>query len=986
MKKILLFLALTVCVGGGGVFSQVKTVTGTVMDQNGNQVPYASVTVKSSRVGTVAKEDGSFLLNLPPGAKSIVVSAIGMADREIAIGAASKILVLLSYKEADMEDVVTVGYGSAKKVGNVVGAVARVGGSALQNRPTGNVLDALQGKASGVQVYVSSGEPSALASVRLHGSGSLGAGPTPLFVIDGIPVDASTLRSLSPNDIEDLTVLKDASAASIYGSRAANGVIYITTKKGKAGESATITINSQYGVSNIINVGFFDKFFNSKQLTDYWLETKYKTQAQIDDIIAKYPYDTKWSKVYYKENVPNFQTDVSISGGAGKTKYYVSGGYLKNNGLAYRSGYERYTMRSNLTTTAKKWLQLGLVVSGSIEKYNTNPYGGANANRGLGLLAQPFYSPVDDKGKNYELIPGWNRYHPQYLSDKNPSDMTLIRLTPAGYIQITPIKGLTLETHAGVDFYDSRETSHRLPSYIGSLNNGSTSESFGRSVRGAFTNTAEYVRKVNDVHSITALAGTEYIDYVGTGFSATSAGQTDDRLILLNNGPSNRDVSSYKVEHAFNSYFGRLEYNYNSKYFIEGSIRNDASSRFGRNHRNAQFWSAGVMWNVKKESFLKDVNWIQNLKVKISTGTSGNSDIGDYQSLALVSTNQYSDQTGWNINTPGDPNLTWEKQRLTNFTIDFEVLGRARVAFELYNRVTKSMLVNVPYPYTSGFSSITKNVGSLQNRGIDLSLDVDVLKTKKTIITPYVRFNYNKEKVLELFQGRQYWVIPNTGISWAVGQPRTYFFPVFNQVNPETGMPEWYLPNENPDEIVKSRFDKSKTTSTFSSGALQQSTGLKRYAPINGGFGLSASHLGISLQADFAYSLGKYLINNDRYFFENPTQFPGFNQWRTITDYWKNPGDRTRFPKYGVQFTQFDSRLIENASFVRLKTLSLGYSLPKSLLDKTHFFKEIKIFVIGRNLWTATKYTGPDPEVDSNLSLGAYPNTKQYGAGMQLQF
>ena len=289
-------------------------------------------------------------------------------------------------------------------------------------------------------------------------------------------------------------------------------------------------------------------------------------------------------------------------------------------------------------------------------------------------------------------------------------------------------------------------------------------------------------------------------------------------------------------------------------------------------------------------------------------------------------------------------------------------------------------------PFTSGFSSVRQNAGTIRNSGIDVELSATVWKSKNTNITPFISFNYNKNEVTGLFDGRDYWVVPNTGVSYVIGQPVTFLYPIWAGVNSQTGLPEWYLPNTDPDKFVYTNKDKSRVTSTFSTAALQQGTGIQRYAPFNGGFGFDADYKGVYLNANFSFSSGKYMINNDRYFFENPNQFPGFNQAATILDYWKNPGDVARFPKYGEQFTQFDTRLIENASFMRLKGLTIGYSLPNSILDKTKVIKGVDISITGRNLWTLTNYSGPDPEVDTNVSLGANPNTKQTVVGIKFKF
>jgi len=985
-KVALLFLVSFITLG---LFAQNKVVKGVVLTkEEGTPLSGATVSVKGSKVATATGVDGKFSFSVPANATTLTVGFVGYLNQDVKISSGD-IRVALEQDSRDLGEVVVVGYGTGKKVGSVVGSVEVVSGKVVQDRPLANAFDALQGRVAGLQVYTSSGEPSQTSSVRLHGVGSLGASSTPLYLLDGIPVDGGTIVSLNPNDIESISVLKDASSTSIYGSRAANGVIYITSKKGKAGRPAEIRVSTQYGLSNLANENFFNQFMNTKELTDYWIETGFRSQAQVNALLAQYPFDTRWHKTYYRNNQPTTQTDVSISGGAGKTGYYISASYFNQQGLAFRSGFKRYTLRSNLNTQVNDWFSMGLNLYLGSDDRETNQYGANSTNRGLSLLAPPFYSPNDPStNKRYEFIPGWGRYHPEYLEEKLPGFANNVQFNPTGYLQFTPIKNLTIKTQAGLDAYDYRASSKQLPSYIASPNNGNASESFTRGVTKTFTNTAEYKFNISNLHNFTALIGTEYIDNTTTDFFGSSTGQSDDRLMLLGAGPNNRNAGSGLSEYAFTSKFSRLEYNFDSKYFVDLSIREDASSRFGKDNRTANFWSVGGMWKAIKEDFFARSKWLTDLTFNASVGTSGNSSIGNYQSQALVGTNLFDGGNGWVVSTPGNSGLAWETQQTATLGVDLSIKNRLRLDVEYYIRNTKNMLISVPYPFTSGFSSITSNVGTLSNRGVDFELEFDLFKntSKKAFVTLTTNFNYNKNEVTELFQGKQYWIIPNTGVSWAVGQPVSYFYPVFYRVNPENGFPEWFKPNADPNQIVTSRQDPKDVTSTFSPAALQQNTGIERYPRLNGGFGLSAGYKGFSLQADFAYSSGKYMINNDRYFFENPNQFPGFNQSRVIMNYWKRPGDIARFPKYGIQFTQFDSRLVEDASFLRLKTLSIGYDVPKNVLDDLKVVKGAKFFLISRNLFTWTKYSGPDPEVDSNIGLGTNPNTRQSTVGIELKF
>jgi TonB-linked SusC/RagA family outer membrane protein len=806
--------------------------------------------------------------------------------------------------------------------------------------------------------------------------------------MDGIPIDPGTVISLNPNDFETVSVLKDASATSIYGSRAANGVIYITTKRGSPNRPATITFQQQYGQSKLANTDFFDRFMNSKELADFFVASGYRRRGQMDTTLMTYPNDVKWVDYFYKENAPLYQADLSVSGGGGKTSYFLSGGYLKQEGLAYRSGFKRYTLRSNVNTSVNNWLKMGLNLFFGSDQRQTNPYGSNSTARGLGLLAPPWFSPIDPTtGKQYDgVIPGWGANSPAYLESKVYSTEKNVQFNPSGNITITPIKNLTLKTQAGIEAYDFTRNSGTLPSFNNYAGSGSSNEYFSRGVTSTITNTGEYKFGIAADHNFTVLLGQEYIASKTTELSAGSTGQADDRLILLGNGTGGFSASTTKSEYGYLSYFSRLEYNLRNKYFIDGSFRQDQSSRFGKANRTANFWAAGAMWKAKQEPFFYDMKWLSDLDLKVSYGTQGNSSgIGNYASQAQVSSINYAAASGFGVSTAGNPQLGWEKQSLLTLAANLSVFSRIRLGLEYYDRVTENMLVSVPYPFTSGFSAITENVGSLKNTGFDITLSGDVLSSKKAYITPYINYNYNKNEVTELFQGKEYWIVPNTGVLWAVGKPVSYSYPIFAQVNPQTGNPEWYLPATG--KIMDTKRDLSSVSTTFSSAVLEQNTGIKRQPPVNGGFGMTAGYSGFFTNIDFSFSKGKYMINNDRYFFENPRAFTGYNQYRTVNDFWKQPGDVARFPRVGVtNWTQFDSRLIEDASFVRMKNVTIGYTLPESILARTNFIKGTKFYITGRNLVTWTKYTGPDPEVDSNIGLGTNPNTKQIAVGLDITF
>lgn len=974
MKKIRLVLAILVLLAGNVLNAQVLRVTGIVTDASDNSpLTGATVKVKGVNAGVICGVNGEFAINADKNAV-LEVSFIGMKTLEVPVNGRAVINVQLQSDAVLLSETVIVGYGTAKKVGNVVGTINQVNSEKIQNKPVANVMDALQGQVAGLQVYTSSGEPSATSSVRLRGVGSLTAGNTPLYVLDGSPIDAGTMVSLNPNDFESVTVLKDASATSIYGSRAANGVIYITTKRGRIGEDAKVSFNAMYGISSLANKNFLSPM-NSEQLLAHQLEYKIITQARHDELKAS-GHDTRWVDYFFRDNAPTYQGDLSIQGGGGRTMYYVSGGYFKQDGTSPRSVFERYSFRSNIESQVKKWLRIGANLSGGYDERQNSGYTYQASNSLAGgifgtMLRQPYYNPYGDNGEILDFIPGINAYSPYYLLAKQPSVGKNIQFNGNAFIQITPMEGLTIKSQAGMDAYDYRSSSKRLPSYAASLNNGRVSESFSRGVTRTITNTVEYKFDINNRHEISVLAGHEGIDYYYEAFGASTTGHTDDRLVLLTSGPTNENPSHSKAEYAYLSYFARADYNLDGKYFLDLSVRNDASSRFGRDNRSATFYSVGAMWNMKSENFLKTVAFLTKLNLKASIGTTGNSSIGNYDHLALVGTNQYNGQTGWAVSSAGNPELGWETQMLSNIGVNAEFFDRIRLELDYYIRTTQNMLMSVPVPYTSGFSAITANVGSMKNSGIDLSLGVDVIRTKNTYFGINKTFNYNKNEITKLFYDLNEWVVPNTGVGYVVGRPVEFYYPVYAGVDPTDGMQTWKVPGT--DQVTK----------TFNSAALQQMTGKPRYAPISGGLSLNFSWKGIGLVADFSYVLGKYIVNNDRYFGENPYNFRGYNQSSRVLSMWKQPGDITDMPKFG-QVMQFDTHLLENASFLRMKNITLSYTLPKNLINGV--FSNVKFYASGRNLFTVTEYLGADPEIDSNLTYGAYPNSKQVNFGVQLAF
>ena len=604
--------------------------------------------------------------------------------------------VILKPDTETLEEVVVLGYGSGKKIGSIVGSVAKVNSEKLSAKPVANAMDALQGQVSGLQVYTSSGEPGSSSSSYIRGVGSLTADNEPLYVLDGTPVSSSVMVMMNPNDFESVTVLKDASATSIYGSRAANGVIYITTKRGKIGEKAVITASGNYGTARLARR--VSNPMNSTELLNYQLSHGIIKQETYDKYINS-GIDTNWEDYFFKDDAPTYQANLSIQGGSNKTMYYVSGSYYFQDGITPRSEYNRYTFRSNLESRPTDWLRFGANFGATYDEQQTSLFtyqGSNNLNGGIfGTILNPtYYNPYGEDGSKLDVIPGLNRYSPYYLSDKQPSSSNTAQLDGTAFIQLNPIEGLTIRSQFGIEAYDFRQTSKRLASHPNATQGGYTYEAFRRNAKLTITNTAEYNFKIKDIHDFTILIGQEGIKNDYQRFGSETTGQSDDRLSMLEAGTAatllgadENDLYTYQ----FLSFFGRINYALNDKYFADFSIRNDASSRFGKDNRNAIFMSGGLMWNMKKESFLEDVNFLSDLKLKASIGTTGNSSIGNYDHLALVGTNLYNAQGGWKINTPGNGDLGWEKQTLANIGIEASFWNKYRIELTYYNKKTSKI-------------------------------------------------------------------------------------------------------------------------------------------------------------------------------------------------------------------------------------------------------------------------------------------------------
>lgn len=990
MNKRIVLMGAVLLLTAATAFAQ-HPVTGRVTDSHGQPVVGASVRVAGTKVRTVTDANGNFTLpDVPANARQIQVSYIGMNTTTVNV--AGNVQVVMSDNE--LGEAVVVGYGTARKLGTVVGSVTTVGGEVMVDKPVVNVIDALQGQVAGLNILNSSGDPGAAItsegySASIRGIGSLSAGSTPLFIVDGVPTSSSVLGMMNPNDIENVTVLKGASATSIYGSRASNGVIYITTKKGSLHEKARVTVGQTIGWSGLARR--LGNPLSANELLE--LQREYGLISGADYIAAKQEgVNTDWQDYNFRSNAATYQTNVSIQGGNERTSYFTSASYMKQDGITAASSFERITFRTNLESKPKDWLTYGVNLSVSYDDRRASDvtFNGSNYINGgslQGIIASPLWNPYDENGNKadkYDTQQGIF-YSTEYMASKNPLFTNDLRSVSSGFINISPVKGLNLRSQLSVDALATRSTRKLYPSYEVAAGVGSVSESYSRSAVFTITNTAEYKFSIGNVHNFTLLAGQEGIKGTSETLSANTTGQVNDRITTLGNGLEiNSLPSSSESEYQYLSFFGRADYGYADKYFLNFSVRNDQCSRFGSNGKSAMFYSGGAMWDIKREPFLADVKWLDELQIRADVGSTGNSSINNYAHLELAGNTQYGGNYGYTYASTGNVDLKWEKQVQTSVGFSARLFDRLDLTFSWYDRVSKDMLLDVPIAYSTGFSSKPENVASMSNRGIEVEFKVDVLKGRGWFLSLRGNYSYNKNKITKLFRGLDEWFYSGTGIIYIKDEAVQFYMPIFAGVDKETGEQMWYKEGCKGDVVYE--YDPETMTKDFDEAPLQ-ATGKKRFAPHNGGFGLTAHWKGLTLSADFNFTLGKYLVNNDRYFSDNPYLFMSsyYNQDKAVLNMWRNPGDLTQEPRYG-ETRQFDTHLLENASFMRMKNLTLSYDLPQAWMQATRFFDNVRLSFTARNLFTVTKYSGNDPEIDSYNALGAYPNTRQYSIGVEVSF
>lgn len=961
--------------------AQGREVTGTVTSAaDQSPLPGVNILVKGTTVGTVTGADGKYTLEVPEGNETLVFSFIGYSSKEVAIGGRSQIDMALEEDVQNLEEVVVVGY-STKKQSELSSSVSVVSGNELRDVTTNNVESLLQGKAPGLIVSSGSGSPNASPSVVIRGSSSITADSDPLYVVDGIIGGTA-----NPNDIESITVLKDAAATGLYGSRAANGVIIITTKSGDPGKTR-VNFSATTGINNA-TMGNFE-VMNSAQLLEYHRSFWDPATVERDRPMSLLNQDTDWMDLAYRTgHTQNYV--LSVSGGSDKTQVYVAGNFFKEEGTIYHSGRKVYNFRTNVSHNLSDKLKMTLRVNADFVKSEDE----ASGNYGALVLStrnMPWDNPYNPDGtikmgteegwigrENDNFLHGW-----QYNFDKTregslDGDLNLeYFITPN--LSIASYNRASYSNSKSSLYYDVRskagrglgslQDDTRYSSKLITSNRVNYEKSFGKNTFNAI-GVLEAERNFSDRNSL-------YGEGLPPGLHVMN---TASAIIRSEDDPG------YTSENAFNKGLVQVDYNYDNRYFIVGSFIREASSRFGANNRAANFYTLGTSWILSNEQFMQENTLFNLLKVRASYGSTGNAQIGNYQTLGLYSYSaQYASIPASVPSQLANPDLTWEKAETYNFGVDVGLFNRILLNVDVYDKTTAALLLEVQKPYTSGYESVIRNVGSVRNRGLEFNLTTQNLTGDFKWETNF-NIAFNRNKVLELDKGND--IVDDDQIIRVGEDMNSWYLRKWAGVDPANGDPLWEIITEGPNGTKE-----VSTTNKLSEATLQI---VGNYTPdFTGGMQNTFSYKGFQLSAFINFVSGNLVYNRSRGSFDSDGAYETSNDMVPAKGWtrWQKPGDIATHPKavFGgnLNSNKISSRYLEDGSYIRLRNVRLTYTLPQQLLLNLKL-SNVSVFVSGDNLWTGTKFSGMDPEVSLGPGGGnssyKYPISKRLLFGVNLGF
>lgn len=1060
-KKQISLLLMGVFFVSSMLMAQVRDVSGKVTDAaNNNPVAGVTVKVKQTDVATATDINGNFTIRVATG-NDLVFTAVGFESKEVSVTQGNIYNVSLNPGGSqNLDEVIVVAYGTAEKK-TFTGSAATVSARDIKDANVISFENALTGKLPGVQITNTSGQAGSTPTIRVRGIGSMNASNSPLYVIDGVPAVSGTvgqlgdyiytsnnvMNSLNPNDIESITVLKDAAAASLYGSRAANGVIVITTKRGKIGKP-TVNLRSSIGFTpswatdNYEAAGVQDQVnmlyqvFHDYRTSAGWTEaaastdalnrlnTKFRQHGYYFEVNSPNLYENVNIKgmtdgmvnregTYFDWNEAMFRTgiyqnnDLSVSGGNENSRYYTSLSYTKDKNRVVINEYERISGRINLTQKVASFLESGtnITLSHNLQEgYNDTRNLGGNYYLQSRNLLWPLYWPTDYKtGQPFTSRYGSYAYNPVYHENEWDNGSKITRLNATQSLSARLFESLVLKT---IFSYESNNVKDHIyyssNHYNGVTSVGSISEMSTVYNKMVTSNTANYNKKFGE-HGIDILAGfeaeknkTDYQRSTGTNLPSTAVPTVATA--------GERDANAYSWGYNLMSYLSRVEYSFANKYNLSASFRRDGTSRLSPKVRWGNFWSVGASWTLSEENFLKDVDWINNIRVKASHGINGTVPSSNFGWRNLVSYgSRYMDDAGGGLSTLGNEDLTWETNYSTNVGIDFTLLdNRLYGTFEVFNRDSRNVLQSVPISRVTGFTSILRNIGEINNKGFEISLGYDIISKADLRWSVNMNLSSVKSTVTKLYksEGEEkgqdiIWSDPTggdarAGYIYREGESMlSYYGYEWAGVDPNNGDNVWYV--NDPDDPKAGDFEFNGRGATYAFNSANRIILGSAIPDAFGGINTDVEYKGFSLNVNFIYKLGGYLydgafkdIGDDGYYWERiRAEYYLNNRW---TESNKN-GSLPRLS--GNDWTdamQHSSRQMHNASFLRLKSITLGYNLPQAWLNPVRI-TNARVYFNGANLLTFSKYKIADPEVNHYGTRGwETPYGKIYTFGIELSF
>ncbi len=1031
MKRILCGILLTILCAQIA-FGQQKSVTGTIVSSSdGTPIVGATVQDKSSGQFAITDEKGQFKIYASEKSNALLIMCLGFRDYNLQITTASNYQVMMEPDAMMLDETMVIAYGQGKKT-SFTGSASVVKKEDLQKISTSNVTQALQGLSAGVQVINNSGQPGSSGSITIRGIGSMNASSSPLYVVDGVAYSGN-INAIAPSDIESMTVLKDASATALYGSRAANGVIVITTKKGQS-EQGKVSFRASVGFASLA-VALPDPLSPNEFAEATWrslynqnLDAGYSPESagqlaanQVPSEFKVYPFpssnivdangkpvygdrDLLWYGDWRNETMkvrPRQEYNVDLSGKTGNSTYFFSAGYLDDKGIFTTQQFNRISARANVTTKIKEWLEFGTNTSFA-HSLTDSPAGDSTVwcIRTMPTIFSIYqYDPatgsykkdangnyIYDYGADRSSWAGWNLLaDAAYNSYKTYND----QISTRDYVDIRFIPGLNFRSTISLDYYVNKYDGYSSAEYGSSAGvGGSAYKSWTRNVSTTWTNLLTFNRQFG-AHNLGVLLGEESYTRTTAGVSASREGFPFAGLQELSSAAVSNDSSSYQDDYRLLSFFSRLEYDYNDKYYVSASLRTDGTSRFSPQARWGTFWSLGASWRMNNEEFLKSARWIDNLKLKASYGAVGNDNLNTWYAYQGLYAAGYNDMSNSGVVISRLPNvgLKWETNLQMNVGVDFALFRKLTGSVEYFDRKSKDLLFTMPMAMSTGFSGIDRNIGDVKNYGVEFNLDWSVFNNDNFQWNMNLNATHYKNVITHLPQSEM-----NSGVfKWREGQSRYNFWGAkYAGVNPLNGNDQYwrniYDTDSKGNRVIVDRV-LTESTSDVTTDDQKQYLGTSLPA-IFGGYSNTFKFYGVDLSIMLYYSIGGLLYDTDYSQMVNYRTGFGLHP-DVLTDTWTPENPDAKLPRLNKNAVDtFSDKYLYDNTFVRLRNVTLGYSFPRPLLSKVNI-DQVRIYVQGDNLMTFGQAAkrGTDPEQSiAGTTNNRFPTTKNVTFGVQVTF